>query len=74
MAALTLAKIRRFTERALRDNKLDAKIESIEWLGKRSKERHGSAYFRVARVVLKQDGRRVAKTASIDTTNSFTIR
>ena len=81
MAALTLAKIRRFTERALRDNKLDAKIESIEWLGKRCAitRRLGRCeykeYFRIARVTLiGNDGRRVYKSATIDSNNGFEIK
>jgi hypothetical protein len=72
---LTIAKIRAFTKRALRDNNIAAEIESIEWVGKRSKPKFGNIEFRVARVILKaSDGRRVFKSASIDTTNAFEIK
>ena len=74
---LTIAKVRSFTKRALRDNNLDAEIESIEWIGKRCKYRHGNdgIEFRNARVVLKTaDGRRVAKLACLETDNAFQIK
>ena len=74
---LTIAKVRAFTKRALRDNALDAKIESIEWIGKRSKYKfgHDGVEFRTARVVLKsEDGRRFAKFATLETDNAFEIK
>jgi hypothetical protein len=72
---LTIAKVRAFTKRALRDSDLEAEIESIEWIGQRSKAVHSNKEFRVARVVLKlDDGRRVGKLATITSTNGFTIR
>lgn len=72
---LTIAKIRNFTKRALKDSGLNATIEKIEWVGKRSKQIHGNIYFRVARVTLiAPDGRRVYKSASIDDTNRFEIK
>jgi hypothetical protein len=72
---LTIAKVRAFTKRALRDNALDAEIESIEWIGKRSKPKFGNIEFRVARVVLKAaDGRRFAKLATLETDNAFQIK
>jgi hypothetical protein len=71
---LTLAKIKSFTRRALRDNNIRGEIISAEWIGKRSKAKFGSTEFRVARVVIEaHDGRRVAKFATLDTTNAFRI-
>lgn len=70
---LTIARVRNFTERALRDRNLGAEIESIEWIGQRSKEKFGPLHFRVARVVLKLNDRRVAKTATLDSSNGFRI-
>jgi hypothetical protein len=79
---LTIAKVRAFTKRALRDNALDAEIESIEWIGKRCKYRYALSSsanygieFRTARVILKaSDGRRVYKTATLETNNAFEIK
>lgn len=77
---LTLATIRKFTKRALRDNGLDAQIDSIEWLGKRCSidRRIGRCeykeYYRIARVTLiSKDGRRVYKHAELNSNHRFSI-
>ena len=68
---LTIAKVRRFTERALKDRGIkNAKIISIEWIGKRTAvtRRLGRCeykeYFRVG----------VYKYATLDSNNGFCIR
>lgn len=79
---LTIAKVRRFTERALKDNGIkNAKIISIEWLGKRTAvtRRLGrcewTEYSRTARVYIQaNDGRGVYKHATLDSNNGFCIR
>ena len=72
--ALTKANIRKFTRRALKDNNLNANIESIEWSGQRCKEINGPLYFRNARVILKSNnGSRFMKCATIDTSGYFRI-
>lgn len=73
---LTLGKVKAFTRRALRDNNLDkAVIVSAEWRGKRSLAKYAACpyYFRVARVVIELDGRRVYKSVNIDTTGACRI-
>lgn len=78
---LTLASVRKFTKRALKDADLEATIESIEWLGKRIEQTHRigrceyKTYWRTAEVILVcPKGRKVYKTATIESNNAFCIR
>lgn len=69
---LTLARVRSETGKAVKP--LGATVVSAAWIGKRTKERYGSAQFRVARVVLAaNDGWKFTKHVTVDTTGYVRI-
>ena len=68
---LTLARVRGETAKAVKP--FGATVVSAEWIGKLTKEKHGSAKFRVAKVVLAKGGLKVTKHVTVDTTGYWRI-
>lgn len=70
---LTKAAIVKHTQRALAEQGLSARIDSVTWAGERTQDRRGPLYSRTAFVTLETQGRRVRKIATLWTDNSFRI-
>lgn len=72
---LTKSKIKALTLRALEDKGISAEVLDVEWLGVRTRARHGDEYFRCAKVALETPaGYLLWKYATIDTAGGFMIR
>lgn len=72
---LTTSLVRRWVRFALKDKGFrSAKVVSVNWLGQRCAYRSGPGHFRIARVVIDVNGRRLNKNATVDTLGGFQIQ
>ncbi len=69
---ISKSQIRVLTNRALNEQGIPAAITSIEWLGVRTKDRHGPLYGRTARVRL-EGSISISKIATLWNDGSFRI-